>query len=77
MSPARFCREFKATFGETFLECLSRQRITAAKRLLANPNMSGDRCRGTSRFHGSVLLHPRIPQAAREQPLGVPCSGAD
>lgn len=40
MSPARFCREFKATFGETFLECLSRQRIAAAKRLLANPSMS-------------------------------------
>ena len=40
MSPSRFCREFKATFGETFLECLSRQRITAAKRLLANPSMS-------------------------------------
>jgi YesN/AraC family two-component response regulator len=40
MTPARFCREFKATFGETFLECLSRQRITAAKRLLGNPGMS-------------------------------------
>lgn len=40
MSPSQFCREFKATFGLTFLECLARQRISAAKRLLANPGMS-------------------------------------
>jgi YesN/AraC family two-component response regulator len=40
MTPSRFCREFKATFGMTFLECVSRQRVLAAKRLLANPDMS-------------------------------------
>jgi YesN/AraC family two-component response regulator len=40
MTPSRFCREFKANFGMTFLECVSRQRVLAAKRLLANPDMS-------------------------------------
>lgn len=40
MSPSQFCREFKATFGLTFLECVAHQRISAAKRLLANPDMS-------------------------------------
>ena len=40
MSPSRFCREFKAAFGVTFVQYLSRYRVAAAKRLLANPRMS-------------------------------------
>jgi YesN/AraC family two-component response regulator len=40
MSPSRFCREFKAAFGVTFLEYLSSYRIDKAKRLLANPTIS-------------------------------------
>lgn len=40
MSPSRFCREFKAAFGVTFVEYLSRHRVTAAKRLLGNRSMS-------------------------------------
>jgi YesN/AraC family two-component response regulator len=40
MSPSRFCREFKAAFGVTFLEYLCNYRIDKAKRLLANPTMS-------------------------------------
>ena len=40
MSPSRFCREFKAAFGVTFVEYLSQYRVAAAKRLLANPRIS-------------------------------------
>lgn len=40
MSPSRFCREFKAAFGVTFLEYLGEHRIEQAKRLLGNPSMS-------------------------------------
>lgn len=40
MSPSRFCREFKAAFGMTFVEHLSRHRVTEAKRLLGNRSMS-------------------------------------
>jgi YesN/AraC family two-component response regulator len=40
MSPSRFCREFKAAFGVTFVDHLSQRRICAAKRLLANRSMS-------------------------------------
>ena len=40
MSPSRFCREFKAAFGVTFLEYLGAQRLEQAKRLLGNPSMS-------------------------------------
>jgi len=39
MSPSRFCREFKAAFGVTFVEYVAVQRMLHAKRLLANPNM--------------------------------------
>jgi len=40
MSPSRFCREFKAAFDVTFVEYVSNHRVSEAKRLLANPNMS-------------------------------------
>lgn len=40
MSPSRFCREFKAAFGVTFVEYLSTHRIEEAKRLLGNPTIS-------------------------------------
>jgi YesN/AraC family two-component response regulator len=40
MSPSRFCREFKAAFGATFVEYLARHRIQEAKRLLSNRSMS-------------------------------------
>lgn len=40
MSPSRFCREFKTAFGVTYLEYLCDQRISHARRLLANPSMS-------------------------------------
>jgi YesN/AraC family two-component response regulator len=40
MSPSRFCREFKAAFGLTFVEYLARHRIEEAKRLLGNRSMS-------------------------------------
>jgi YesN/AraC family two-component response regulator len=40
MSPSRFCREFKAAFGATFVEYLSNHRVSEAKRLLANPGIS-------------------------------------
>jgi len=40
LSPSRFCREFKATFGVTFGEYLAQYRMTQAKRLLANPTMA-------------------------------------
>ena len=40
MSPWHFCREFKAQFGVTFLEYLTAHRMTEAKRLLCNPDMS-------------------------------------
>lgn len=39
MSPSRFCREFKAAFGVTFVEYVAVQRMLHAKRLLANPSM--------------------------------------
>ncbi len=40
MSPSRFCREFKATYGVTYVEYVARYRIVQAKRLLNNPTMS-------------------------------------
>ncbi len=40
MSPSRFCREFKAAFGVTFVEYLSSHRVSEAKRLLANAAIS-------------------------------------
>lgn len=40
MSPSRFCREFKAAFGLTYVEYLARHRIDEAKRLLGNLSMS-------------------------------------
>ncbi len=40
LSPSRFCREFKAAFGLTFVEYLSYHRVLEGKRLLANPEMS-------------------------------------
>lgn len=40
MSPSRFCREFKAAFGATYVEYLARHRINEAKRLLTNLSMS-------------------------------------
>jgi YesN/AraC family two-component response regulator len=40
MSPSRFCREFKAAFGVTFVEYVSNHRISEAKRLLVNPGIS-------------------------------------
>lgn len=40
MSPSRFCREFKAAFGVTYVEYLARHRIQEAKRLLGNLSMS-------------------------------------
>jgi len=40
MSPSRFCREFKAAFGVTYVEYLARYRIQEAKRLLGNLSMS-------------------------------------
>ena len=40
MSPSRFCREFKAAFGATFVEYLARHRVHEAKRLLGNRSMS-------------------------------------
>lgn len=40
MSPSRFCREFKASFGVTFVEYLARHRVHEAKRLLSNRGMS-------------------------------------
>lgn len=40
MSPSRFCREFKAAFGATFLEYLTRHRVYEAQRLLGNHGMS-------------------------------------
>ena len=40
MSPSRFCREFKAAFGATFVEYLARHRVDEAKRLLVNRSMS-------------------------------------
>jgi AraC-like DNA-binding protein len=39
MSPSRFCREFKAAYGVTFVEYLADYRIAQAKRLLENPEM--------------------------------------
>ena len=39
MSPSRFCREFKAAIGVTFVEYVAVQRMLHAKRLLANPSM--------------------------------------
>ncbi len=40
MSPSRFCREFKAAFGVTYVEYVARYRVVQAKRLLNNPSMS-------------------------------------
>ncbi|HEV2269178.1 MAG TPA: helix-turn-helix domain-containing protein [Steroidobacteraceae bacterium] len=40
MSPSRFCREFKAAFGVTYVEYLARHRVQEAKRLLGNLSMS-------------------------------------
>jgi len=40
MSPSRFCREFKAEFGVTFVEYLANYRVIQAKRLLSNPTMA-------------------------------------
>lgn len=40
MSPSRFCREFKAAFDVTFVDYVANHRVSEAKRLLANPNMS-------------------------------------
>lgn len=40
MSPSRFCREFKAAFGATFVEYLTRYRVHEAQRLLGNHSMS-------------------------------------
>ena len=40
MTPHRFSREFKATFGVTFQDFLMNFRIAEARRLLANPQMS-------------------------------------
>jgi len=40
MSPSRFCREFKAAFGATFVDYLTRHRIHEAQRLLGNRSMS-------------------------------------
>lgn len=40
MSPSRFCREFKAAYGVTFVEYLANYRVKQAKRLLRNPNIS-------------------------------------
>jgi YesN/AraC family two-component response regulator len=40
MSPSRFCREFKAAFGMTFVEYLADYRVLQAKRLLTNPTMA-------------------------------------
>jgi len=40
MSPSRFCREFKAAFGVTYVEYLARHRVHEAKRLLGNLSMS-------------------------------------
>jgi YesN/AraC family two-component response regulator len=40
MSPSRFCREFKGTFGVTFVEYLTTYRVQQAKRLLENPGMA-------------------------------------
>lgn len=39
MSPSRFCREFRAAHGTTFVEYLANYRMEQAKRLLANPSM--------------------------------------
>jgi len=39
MPPSRFCREFKAAFGVTFVDYLANVRVLQAKRLLANPAM--------------------------------------
>jgi YesN/AraC family two-component response regulator len=40
MSPSRFCREFKAEFGVTFVEYLANYRVMEAKRLLMNPTIA-------------------------------------
>jgi AraC-like DNA-binding protein len=40
MSPSRFCREFKAAFGVTFVEFLANYRMIQAKRLLTNPTIA-------------------------------------
>lgn len=40
MSPSRFCREFKAAYGVTYVEYLAHHRVEQAKRLLINPAMS-------------------------------------
>ena len=40
MTPHRFSREFKATFGVTFQDFLMNFRIAEARRLLANPQIS-------------------------------------
>lgn len=40
MSASWFCREFKAAFGVTYLEYLTRYRISQAKRLLGHPELS-------------------------------------
>lgn len=40
MSPSRFCHEFKAAFGATFVDYLAHYRVGEAKRLIANPRMS-------------------------------------
>ncbi len=40
MSPSRFCREFKAAFDVTFVDYVANHRVSEAKRLLANPNIS-------------------------------------
>jgi len=39
MSPSRFCRQFKATLGVTFVEYLTNYRMDQAKCLLSNPTM--------------------------------------
>ena len=39
MSPSRFCHQFKAAFGVTFVEYLANYRMDQAKRLLSNPAM--------------------------------------
>jgi AraC-like DNA-binding protein/CheY-like chemotaxis protein len=40
MSPFRFSRAFRATYGVTFRDYLSEQRLSHAKRLLSNPQIS-------------------------------------
>ena len=83
MSPSRFCREFKAAFGLTYVDYLARHRVTEAKRLLGNLDMSVTDVAAAVGFADPsyfTRVFRRIagasPTEYREAPSGADCGAA-